>query len=303
MFRHRQWLPLVVGLLVANSVANSAHAREWTDSTGKYKQQADLVAFDDQTVVLKKADGRLVAVPLDKLSKADRDYLKSDSAKKAVEKEVSDDRTWTLADGTKIAGEVINYIRSEITIESVDGTLVVDGKTFRELTKFQQYLVPKIVDHNQTQRIKDVKDVQQLIAAQGGTPLKYPCEGVLLEMENGNKVAVPFFLFTSNDQKMLKPGWKDWLAAENSKQQQQTSFLLRTLANDYQRNSEQSRQIQMMQLLSDWFDLWEVGLNVDGQQTSVTVPARNSEQAAEVALSRYPGAAIQYIRVIDRRAY
>lgn len=137
-----------------------------------------------------------------------------------------------------------------------------------------------------------------------GMPLKYTCAGVVLELESGHKVAVPFFVFSAKDQKILKPGWTDWLAAENDKQQrQQSSFLLRTLANAYQRNSEQNRQIQTLQLLSDWFDLWEVGLQVGMQATSVAIPARNSEQAVAAALSKYPGASVLYVRVLERRTH
>jgi len=36
---------------------------------------------------------------------------------------------------------------------------------------------------------------------------------------------------------------------------------------------------------------------------SVTVPARNSDQATAAALAKYPGASVLYVRVLDRRIY
>jgi mono/diheme cytochrome c family protein len=52
-------------------------AREWRDATGQFKVEAELVAVRDGKVYLEKTDGNVVSVPLEKLSRADRDYLKS----------------------------------------------------------------------------------------------------------------------------------------------------------------------------------------------------------------------------------
>jgi len=46
--------------------------RTWTDATGTYKIEAELVRVADGKVELKKADGTVVSVPLDKLSAADQ---------------------------------------------------------------------------------------------------------------------------------------------------------------------------------------------------------------------------------------
>ncbi len=61
MARGSKWLSLVAsGVCGFAALTIPAQAREWTDSTGKHKQLADLVDFDDRTAILKKADGRLV---------------------------------------------------------------------------------------------------------------------------------------------------------------------------------------------------------------------------------------------------
>ena len=75
--------------------ASAGQAREWTDATGKYKIEADLVGFDDETVVLRRADKQLGAVRIDKLSEKDREYLKSEEAEKIRTGNLSKTQTWT----------------------------------------------------------------------------------------------------------------------------------------------------------------------------------------------------------------
>jgi hypothetical protein len=69
---------VVLGLLVA--VVSPAAPRKWTDDTGRYSVEAELVDVKDGKVVLRKADGTTVEVPLDKLSAADREYLRQAKA-------------------------------------------------------------------------------------------------------------------------------------------------------------------------------------------------------------------------------
>lgn len=52
-------------------------ARLWTDATGRHRVEADLVESDDQKVVLKRAGGKLVTIPVEKLSDADREFVKT----------------------------------------------------------------------------------------------------------------------------------------------------------------------------------------------------------------------------------
>src|SRR5262245_63788368 len=62
-------------LLVLGGI--TANAREWTDATGAFKVQAELVAVRNGKAILEKADGSVLSVPVDKLSAADQAYLKS----------------------------------------------------------------------------------------------------------------------------------------------------------------------------------------------------------------------------------
>jgi WD40 repeat protein len=56
-------------------VPSIATAREWTDSTGQFKIEAEFAGLKDGKVQLRKPDGTFVAIPLDKLSKLDQDFV------------------------------------------------------------------------------------------------------------------------------------------------------------------------------------------------------------------------------------
>ena len=50
--------------------------RTWTDSTGKHKIEATFLGIEDNKVKLHRTDGKELAVPLDRLSKADQEFAK-----------------------------------------------------------------------------------------------------------------------------------------------------------------------------------------------------------------------------------
>ena len=61
-------------LLIA---ADGVLAREWSDASGKFKIQAELVAVRAGKAILEKPDGTILSVPVDKLSVADQEFLKA----------------------------------------------------------------------------------------------------------------------------------------------------------------------------------------------------------------------------------
>ena len=54
-------------------------ARTWQDSTGKFRVEAEFVDLKGDIVRLKKADDQVISVPLERLSEADRKFLKEQS--------------------------------------------------------------------------------------------------------------------------------------------------------------------------------------------------------------------------------
>ncbi|MEW4453385.1 SHD1 domain-containing protein [Bremerella sp. JC817] len=68
--------PGAVLLLVMLSTT-MVSGREWTDSTGKFKIDAEYESFRDGALTLRKANGDMVTVPWERLSSADQQFLKS----------------------------------------------------------------------------------------------------------------------------------------------------------------------------------------------------------------------------------
>lgn len=73
---HQQMRILFVAVLGVAVCTPIASARNWTDAAGKHTVEAELVEFKEGTVRLKKADGRIISLPLEELSDADQDYVK-----------------------------------------------------------------------------------------------------------------------------------------------------------------------------------------------------------------------------------
>ena len=75
--RHRRWGVAICfcGWFVA--AATAAEPRTWTDATGKFKIQAEFVSEQNGSVTLRQTDGSEVEIPINKLSKPDQDYLKT----------------------------------------------------------------------------------------------------------------------------------------------------------------------------------------------------------------------------------
>lgn len=82
-------LTLIACVIWGGGLLSSAVAREWTDSTGKFKVQADLIRVTDGKVELKKADGSLLKFPLEKLSKLDQEFLKSQESTATVDEDAN----------------------------------------------------------------------------------------------------------------------------------------------------------------------------------------------------------------------
>ena len=203
-----------------------ADGRTWTDSTGNYHVEADLIGFNDATVVLKKENRQLVAVPIDKLSKEDQAYLESKEAVEQARQSADAMQTWTMASGLKVVGRVVDYARRDVTIQRRYGKIYVNDRLFDNLPEVYQKMLPKIVSHFEKTQIDDKRAFDSWAAKLRGEPRTFTCEGVLLELENGDEYGVPFFFFSKDDLKVLQPGWQRWLAADKDRAKQRAGELL-----------------------------------------------------------------------------
>jgi hypothetical protein len=276
-------------------------ARMWTDSTGGYTLEADLVAFNDTTVVLQRADHDLVAIPIDKLSAQDREYLKSREAGDLMRKSIEGIQTWTLRDGTKITGRIVDFTQRDMTIQRRRGRIYVNDRVLENLPEFYQLLIPQIVGHFENLRNADRWALESWLVRQRGQPRTFRLEGVVFELESGDEYAVPFFLFSEEDLSVMQPGWDDWQAVhgrDDYDAQAERAFLLRSLAAARHRDRQVQREVAMMQLKlqavqAGVTSLWEVTLfpaaGQGGPPQWVVVPGRDSRQAAAAALQQNPG--------------
>jgi hypothetical protein len=294
-----QWALAAVLVVVASSAV--ADARVWTDSTGKYTLDADLVTFNDRTVVLKRADHEMVAIPIEKLSETDREYLQTKEAGKTAKPHNENIQAWTLRDGTQLKGKIVEYAERDITLQRRRGNIYVNDRNFDNLPEFYQKIIPQIVAQQENLQRSDRQSLVSWLVRQRGEPRTLHVEGVIIETENGDEYAVPFSLLSDEDLALLKPSWNDWQAAANKNdyaQQEDHAFLLRSLAAARQRDARVNRQIAQMQLGLRAVEvgltsLWEVTLypaaGQAGRPQWVVVPGRNSRQATELALQRNPG--------------
>ncbi len=280
-------------------LASAGEAREWTDVTGKYKIEADLVAFDDESVVLRRADKQLGTVPIEKLSEKDREYLKSEEAGKIRTGNFSGSQTWTSKDGHELVGRVVDFVRRDVTIQRRRGRTYVNDRAFSNLPDFYQRIVPPIVDHFHPLDSVDRRGFEAWARRQRDEPRTFALEGVILESEDGDEYGLPFFLFSDKDRKILEAGWKQWLAvSDDHDQRDDHAFRLESLAAEYSQNQEVDRQVALMQLnmqaiAAGVTSAWEVTLYPGPGNPNpprwVVVPGRNSAQAMAAAVARNPG--------------
>lgn len=290
--------PVVVAIVFL--VPSLATARVWTDSTGKYSIEADLVAFNETTVILQRADHQLGQVAIDKLSQADRDYLKGKEAGDAVKKVSGATQTWTLRTGEKIIGRVVGFAQKQLIVQRSRGNIYVNDRLLDNLPKIYQTMIPKIVAQGANLVRDDRQALEDWLVTQKGLPQTFTVEGPKFELEGGDVYVIPFFFFSMGDQNLLKPGWEQWLAANSKKQYDQAAsqeFLVQSLMAARQRDEQIQQQIAQMNLnqaiMLGATQLWEVsiypGRGVAGSPQWVVMPGINSREAAANALVKFPG--------------
>lgn len=298
---------------VLASLPYFAQARQWTDATGHYTLDADLVSFNDNLVILQRADHELVSMPIEKLSSEDQEFLKSPEALEVNRKLAEGTQTWTLQDGTELEGRIVDFAHREITLQRRRGRIYVNDRNLDNLPEFYQTLIPQMVAKAEGLRHSDRRALESWLVRQRGEPRTFSVDGVILELENGDEFGIPFSLFSEEDQKVLLPGWKAWLAAKNESKWDSLSnhaFLIKSLAAARHQDNQVNRQIAELNLQLQAVDagltsLWEVTLypaaGQSGRPVWVVVPGRDSRQASNAALKTHPGHVVGPVRRLSPR--
>lgn len=300
-------------LIAASALLASApcDARTWSDSTGQYTVDAELVALTEKAAILQRGDDHLVSIDFEQLSKEDQAYLKTEEAKLTADKIANKQQTWTTVGGIEIIGNVVDFVQRDVTFQRRRGKVYVNDRVFDNLPQVYQKIAPLIVAHFENlPAIKDKATLERWLVRRRAQPATYKVDGVILELPSGDEYAFPFFLFRDEDLEVLKPGWDRWAAAHgNYESQSSMSDELRTLAAARQNDADVSHQIARLQLgmqavQAGVTSLWEVtlmpGQGVAGTPLWVVVPGRDSRQATEVALSRNPGYFAGPVRRVSR---
>ncbi len=301
---------IVVGLVLVASVTSVADAREWTDVTGTYTIEADLIGFDDESVILQRANKELGSFPIAKLSKKDLAYLKSKQATEAHANHLDKMQTWTTKKGLKLIGKIVDYAHREISLQRRRGNTYVDNTVFGNLPEFYQSMLPDVVEHFESIKLKDKVDLEVWVRSLRGQSRTYHLDGVVLQLENGDEYGVPFFLFTEKDQQILKPGWEAWQADHGDfEKSDDHAFRLQSMAAAYHEDQHINQQIAIMNLNLQAINAgltsaWEVtlypGPGNNYQPRWVIMLARDSLTATDLALRQNPGFYAGPVRRVSR---
>jgi hypothetical protein len=300
---------LVPVILVVLATA-SAEARKWTDVSGTYSIEADLIGFDDESVIFQRENKELGSMRIDQLSEADREFLKSKEAKQIHESNMGRTQTWTMKSGLKVVGKVVDYTEKELTLQRRRGKTYVNDKVYDNLPEVYQQMLPEVVSHLESADLPDKAAVDAWVRSLRGLPKTYNLEGVVFELENGDEYVVPFFLFSEQDQQLLKSGWDAWVSDRGDPSKRDDhAFHLESLASAYNQNQAIDRRIAMMNLnlqavQAGLTSLWEVTLYPGPGNPYppkwVVFPGRNSEIATQGALRANPGYYSGPVRRVSR---
>ncbi len=151
------------------------------------------------------------------------------------------------------------------------------------------------------------------ITRQRGRTRTVRVEGVLIELENGDLVAAPFFLLPENERRLWQGYWNNWQAAQqedSSGSREDLAFLLKSLGAARAEDALVQRQIAELQLKmqavqTGLTSLWEVTLypewGFNRWPQWVVVSGRDSNQATINALNQNPGFVAGPVRRVSQR--
>ena len=304
--------------LISLAFKSPVEARQWKDQTGVYSIEADLIGFDDQTVILQRANKELGACEIDKLCEADREFLKSKQALEIHDSNLQKVQSWKLVNGLHMIGKIADYAKRDLTIQRRRGKVYVNDKSFTSLPPVYQKMLLAILSEEEQQKIESESDLNAWVLTLKGEPKEYHLEGVVMEFENGDEHSIPFFMFVDQDRELLQGGFDEWLAHHGDvmeddevpqfTQPNEHQIMLQTLAATYHQDQQVNQQIalmnlQLQQVQAGITSPWEVTLYPGPGNRNpprwVVVYARDSQIATNLAIQQNPGFVVGPIRRLN----
>lgn len=311
---------LFLSLFWLGLVCTQGLSREWADKTGNVKVNGTLIAADQKDIVVRldqPVKGReLLAIEIAQLSDADQKFLMLEESEGQL-KSATEKHSWSLRNGMNVFGKVVGFNRKEVTLQRRRGKLYVNDRPFDNLPEVYRKMIPRIVEHFEKKTFANDSQFNDWVLAQKAEARTFTCEGVLMELPNGEEYGIPFFFFKDTELTVLQPQWDEWLAAnqaakEDEETKRQQSLYLQSQAAAYQQSVQQNQayqqemmqiarmQLQMQAVAAGVFSMWEVYLyppaGVAAYPISVVVNARNSFDAANIASANNPGYVVGPIR-------
>ena len=230
-------------------------AREWSDATGWFKIEADLITADDDSVVLKTADQEIVILRRKQLSNADSKYVDEHAramAKRnprrnsntseglavnpddaevtaagaettqvagtdaAPPKAAADDDHWKLRNGDSLVGRLLGFGSQTLTLQRVRGKVAIDDVDIAELPAAYATILPAIVSRSEAKPVHDVEEIEAILIDKRGGPISYEVKGVQLELNDGHLLTIPIDLLAERDAKQVAAGFARWEALHAS---------------------------------------------------------------------------------------
>jgi hypothetical protein len=304
--------------LTTSPLSAKTPVRIWSDPSGQYEVEAELVAADSSKAVLRNQQGELIVMQLDQLSKADRgfvdDFLSDQQTSNVGDDASGADSKWNLKDGQKVRGRLLGFGRETLILARRDGHVLVNGTRFDELSPAYQKIVPDVVSRIDEVDVDDLESLEDHLADGGAGPFRYVVAGIQVETRDGGVVTIPASLLRPADRDAVEPGLKRWLASQqegvSEDERRETADTERLLLDSYRRLRDRSpaypgsaaarprvHPVQMMDLhlqaaTAGVTDIWEVLLYPPtpyGYPRTVVVPAENSRGAMIAASRHYPG--------------
>lgn len=301
---------LLFAMLALMPATCLAQVRTWSCKDRSFQIKGELIAFNDSTVVIKKEDSSLVAVEMNELCEEDVKFFQTEAAKKQRAEADEAIHTWTGIDGLKFRGTILKYGNKVVQVKRQRGRVYVDNKLFEEMDELHQKVILKVLSKLENQKIENGKQLIEWSKKLGGKGKDYTLSGVLVELESGDTIGVPFFMFAPKDREILRPGWQAWLQQQESEEaQDRESFLMRSAALAYQRDQAANRQIELLKLdmlaaTAGVTSIWKVALIPNqghwGRPITVMVSARDSSVAAAKALNSHRGYTVGGIQRVSR---
>ena len=104
----------LVLLFVPISLNAAEQSRVWTDSSGTFTIDAALLNFDGETVKLKKKDGKILSLAIDKLCEEDRDFLSEKSGKSRIENPFESAEKQSSGSGSQSKTRAVDLKKSKV---------------------------------------------------------------------------------------------------------------------------------------------------------------------------------------------